>query len=123
MSAKKKPYSRVQNAKTLRGLALAAKRDDKALAKEKAPDWFVRLVHELHDLDEKAIKLGDFLWVKETEDSPAVYSPEAKVLCGTMRQLMVRQHKAMWAYANILKERINLGWPKEAAECAKKTTK
>ena len=118
MATKKKPYSKIENAKNLRSLMFEKKRDEKMLAKTKAPEWYARLVHEANELAERTVKLDDFLYVQETKDSESVLSAEAKAICPKSLKLLQKQLKAMAAYGKILNERIQLGFPKEPANPA-----
>lgn len=108
--SKKKPYSRVENAKLLRKEQMSYDSLFRTIKKKnlKIQDWQVRLIDETHELTERIVKLGDFLWVRETKDSPAFYSKEAEALGRKYCQLLVRQHKAMRAYQGILHKRIEL---------------
>lgn len=115
--SKKKPYSRVENGKLLRKLQFEAARDVKTLVKEGAPEWFVRLHEEYIETVTRIAKLEDFLWVKDTKDSEARPSDEMKNVCPKATKLLLKQAKAMFTYAEILKARLDLGWPKTPGVC------
>lgn len=115
--SKKKPYSRVENGKLLRKLQFEAARDAKTLVKEGAPEWFVRLHEEYIETVTRIAKLEDFLWVRDTKDSEARVSDEAKAVCPKAYKLLLKQTKAMFTYAEILKARLDLGWPKTPGVC------
>lgn len=113
--SKKKPFSRIENGKTLRSIEFEYKRNCKTFEKEKVPAWYIRLVDEFHYEIVKVIKLRDFLWVKDTKDSEVRLSDEAQKVCPKALKLLLKQEKAMTAFCNILDERVNLGWPKDPA--------
>ena len=118
MATKKKPYSKIENAKTLRSLMFEKKRNAKELAKAKAPEWFARLIDEANELTERTVKLDDFLYVQETKESESALSAEARAICPKSLKLLQKQLKAMAAYGKILDERIQLGFPKDPASPA-----
>lgn len=113
--SKKKPYSRIENGKTLRSLEFEYKRGCKKLAKDNAPEWYVRLAEEYHCEIVKVLKLRDFLWVKDTKDSEVRLSDEAQKVCPKALKLLLKQEKVMTAFCQVLDERIKLGWPKAPA--------
>lgn len=124
--SKKKPYSRVECGKILRALRRITEKAAKKYTKDGAPEWYIRLVEEHAELSGRILKLSDFLYVQETEDSPPVLSDNANAVCPKALKLLTKQVKAMTAYDNILVSRIELGWPKEEprakkAEKAKET--
>jgi len=108
--SKKKPYSRVENAKLLRKEQMSYDSLFRTLKKKniEIQPWQTRLFAETHELTERIIRLSDFLWVKETKDSPALYSKEAETLGRKYCQLLVRQVKAMQDYRGILEKRLEL---------------
>lgn len=115
--SKKKPYSRVENGKTLRKIENELKRDAKTLAKLEAPAWYVRLREEFNAELTKLIKLSDYLWVKDTKDSELRVSDEAKAICPKALKLLLKQEKAMTTFCDILDQRLGLGWPKTPGVC------
>lgn len=115
--SKKKPYSRVENGKTLRKIENELKRDAKTLAKLEAPAWYVRLREEFNAELTKLIKLRDYLWVKDTKDSEVRVSDEAKAICPKALKLLLKQEKAMMTFCDILDQRLALGWPKTPGVC------
>jgi len=108
--SKKKPYSRVENAKLLRKEQMSYDSLFRTIKKKnlEIQPWQKRLVDETHELTERMIRLADFLWVKDAKDSPAFYSKEAEALGRKYCQLLVRQYKAMQAYRDALEKRIDL---------------
>lgn len=123
--SKKKPYSRIENGKTLRSIEFEYKRNCKMFEKEKMPAWYVNLADEFHYEIVKVVKLRDFLWVKDTKDSEARLSDEAQKVCPKALKLLIKQEKAMTAYCKILNDRLTLGWPKDPANlpCKKEAKK
>lgn len=115
--SKKKPYSRIENGKTLRKLAADVARGTKELGKLGAPDWFVRLTEEYNAEVMKLVKLRDFIWVKDTKDSEARISDEAAKVCPKALKLLVRQADVMTKFCGILGQRVELGWPKTPGVC------
>lgn len=115
--SKKKPYSRVENGKTLRKIENELKRDAKTLAKLEAPAWYVRLREELNVELTKLVKLRDYLWVKDTKDSEVRVSDEAKAICPKALKLLLKQEKVMTTFCDILDQRLGLGWPKTPGVC------
>lgn len=70
-----------------------------------------RVATETFDLTERLCKLERFLWksvVREDGSETCVFTDAAMALHPKHRKLLVRQHKAMAAYMNILGERIAL---------------
>ena len=120
--SKKKPFSRVDCGKTLRILRRTAVKAVEKCTKDGAPEWYIRLVEEHAEIAERVLKLDDFLYVRETKDSPPALSDEANAVCPKALKLLFKQVKAMAAYDKILISRIELGWPKEEP-CAKKAKK
>ena len=114
---KKKPYSRIETGKSIRKIETELKRDLATLSKKSAPDWYVRLVAEFNTEVIKLLKLRDFLSVKVSEDSEVLVSDEARAMCPKAFKLLLKQEKAMTTFCRILKQRIELGWPKTPGVC------
>lgn len=115
--SKKKPYSRIENGKLIRKLSFEVAKGAKALVKNGAPEWYIRLHAEYTETVTRLAKLEDFLWVKDTKDSETRVSDEAKAVCPKAYKLLLKQAKAMFTYTEILKARVDLGWPKTPGVC------
>lgn len=108
MSKKKDPND-IRFSAALRSNELTRKRLHKRIPKDM--DYLHRVADEYADLEEKILKLGYALWRTEKSgngDEISVYTALAKSLKGDVRQLLVRQHKTMKAYSDILVKRLKL---------------
>lgn len=108
--SKKKPYSKIENARLLRTSEFERKRTLRKCAKEDAPNWFVLLVNYTLDMFQEMVSLIDFLWVVQVKGRPPRLTSEASALPSSHRELLVRQCKATKALYAVLEKRMNLGW-------------
>ena len=105
---KKKDPNEVAFNKRMREIACLRK---KALKTFKNNPVASRAADEMFDLAERLCKLARFLWkpmINDDGDKIFIYTDVARALNPKHRQLLVRQHKVMEAYMDILSERIAL---------------
>ena len=108
MSTKKKDPNDVAFNASMRSNVLTRARLHKRIPKDK--QYLHRVADEYADLQEKILKLEHAVWrgvPNPDGDLVTVYTDFAKGLPGQDRQLLVRQHKAMCTYRDILVTRLN----------------
>ena len=117
--SKKKPFSEVNNAKTIRNIERKATQILKDCAKKNAPEWYTRLVEEWRVNLTNSIKLYDFLYVTDVEGGDTRFTDKALALNVCDRKLLVKQEKAMCKFVAVLDERVDHGFPIDAPESCK----
>lgn len=116
--SKKKPYSKVRNAKLMRDLEREPNKTIKDLLKKGAtvPEWYSRLLREWAENYRNLIKLNDFLYVTEVEGGDTRFTDEALKLAVCDRKLLVKQEKVMIKFVDVLTERVNHGFCNDVNE-------
>lgn len=110
--SKKKPYSEVATGKAIRENEVNRRKMVKAAAG--APEWYVELVNKSVDACNSALKLDDFIHVRETAESEPVVRPEVLVYGKKHVALLEKQLKIETQLSNVLRARVELGAAEEA---------